>query len=174
MSKALKFIGNLIFILVIFIGIISVFNIVKSKADKNYISGIGSYKYMIVLSGSMSPVFNPYDVIVIKEKMPEEISAGDILSFRKGDIIVSHRVISVEKSNGDYRFKTKGDANNVEDEELVSGKSILGRYVFRIPYIGYLIIKLKGIWGVIAIWILGLYIIFTEVLKVLKKRKNEV
>ncbi len=44
-----------------------------------------------------------------------------------------------DQSGGVFSFKTKGgDANNVEDSELVIGDDLVGKYIFRIPAFGYL------------------------------------
>ena len=66
---------------------------------------------------------------------------------------------------GEYRFfteswkqiKTKGDANEVSDPGAVSYEQYLGKMIFSLPYVGYLIsvFKRRSIWlGTIAVGIL--------------------
>jgi signal peptidase I len=101
----------------------------------------GSEKPLIVLSGSMVPVMMPGDMIVIKSIDPNELKVGDVLAFHppksKPNTLVTHRIISLEE--GDERlFKTRGDANNAEDEFKVSASNAVGKLIFVIPFAGYL------------------------------------
>ncbi|MBQ9318223.1 MAG: signal peptidase I [Bacilli bacterium] len=94
------------------------------------------YKPLVVLSGSMEPTFKTGGIIYYKHALPEEIKVGDIITFRNGDIFVSHRVNSIV----DNLYETKGDANNTPDAIKVKYSDIVGKDAdFCIPYIGYYI-----------------------------------
>ena len=97
------------------------------------------FSLMIVLSGSMEPVMMPGDVVVVAPADPDEIVLGEIVSFWRhtedGDIIVTHRVVGINDSDG--TFVTKGDNNNVADAVMLEKRDIIGRTVFLIPYLGY-------------------------------------
>ena len=64
---------------------------------------------------------------------------------------------------GEYRFfteswkqRTKGDANEVSDPGAVSYEQYLGKMIFSLPYVGYLIsvFKRRSIWlGTITVGI---------------------
>lgn len=102
---------------------------------------VSSAKFFIVLSGSMVPTVHVGDGVLVRYIEPENIKVGDILVFYAGNsnkIIVSHRVIDIYKHNNDINFQTKGD--NVEDKDpfIVKSKNVIGKVIFRIPYIGYL------------------------------------
>ncbi len=93
----------------------------------------------VVYSGSMEPEIPTGAVVFTKEEdfSPKE---GDIITFRVNDAIVTHRVI--ENRNG--ICTTKGDANKTADPVSVEQSQIIGRVVFRLPYLGYVIHFLRA------------------------------
>jgi signal peptidase len=101
----------------------------------------GSEKAFIVLSGSMTPLMLPRDMIIVKSVDPNELTVGDILTFRdpggKPNTYVTHRIIAL-KEDKELIFKTKGDANNAEDNFNVTASKAVGKLVFVIPFAGYL------------------------------------
>lgn len=70
-------------------------------------------------TGSMRPVLNPGDLVLVHQVDPKSIHVGDIISFRRPNEtneIFTHRVHSiVYTSQGQVAFKTKGDANPISD-----------------------------------------------------------
>lgn len=124
----------------------------------------GSEKALIVLSGSMTPLMLPGDVVVAKSVDPNELTVGDILTFRdpggKPNIYVTHRIIAL-KEDKELIFKTKGDANNAEDDFNVTASKAVGKLVFVIPFVGYLpeITKDKNIFSLMVILPASLIII---------------
>ena len=106
----------------------------------------GSEKPMIVLSGSMVPVMLPGDMIVVRSIDSNELAVGDVIAFKdpgdRPNTLITHRIISLEE--GEERiFKTKGDANNAEDDFNVPASKVVGRLIFVIPFVGYLPDALK-------------------------------
>ena len=101
----------------------------------------GSEKAFIVLSGRMTPLMLPRDMIIVKSVDPNELTVGDILTFRdpggKPNTYVTHRIIAL-KEDKELIFKTKGDANNAEDNFNVTASKAVGKLVFVIPFAGYL------------------------------------
>ncbi|MCQ1528643.1 signal peptidase I [Lutispora saccharofermentans] len=113
-----------------------IFSSFKAKSDPKHVPGIGSLKFMYVLTGSMSPAIKPGDMIITKTVKMEELDKGDIITFRaSGNTLVTHRITD---KNPDGSFVTKGDANNVADLDLkANSENIVGKYVFKIPKGGY-------------------------------------
>ncbi|WP_410509850.1 signal peptidase I [Methanosarcina hadiensis] len=101
----------------------------------------GSAKALIVLSGSMTPLMLPGDMITVKSVNPDELEVGDVIAFRdpgsKPDSFVTHRIISIEERD-ERVFRTKGDANEEEDSFKVPASNVVGRLTFVIPFAGYL------------------------------------
>lgn len=163
MKTVFKWFGNIVFAIILIFGVLSVFSFIKAKQNPNTVPSIGPYKFMSVLSGSMSPTFNSYDMIVDKKPTPENLKKGDVITFREDNkTLVTHRIVNIKNENGKIEFKTRGDANNVEDERLVDASQIEGTYLFRIPYGGLVMSKLKGPIGLGIVWLLLMFVIYTE------------
>ncbi len=99
----------------------------------------------LVASGSMRPVIDVGDVIIISKVSPDSIITGDVIQFRtQGDYPVIHRVIGIVETEGSKLFITKGDANNRPDADPVLPGNVVGKAVFTVPKIGWVAIWIKG------------------------------
>jgi len=68
-------------------------------------------------TGSMKPTFDQgSNGIRIKPDSPEQIELGDIVTF--GDESIVHRVVEKGMDEEGYWFITKGDNNQVSDEQI--------------------------------------------------------
>lgn len=104
-----------------------------------------------VQSGSMTPLIPIGSLIVTKEIAPQELSTGDIITFKtRDDIVVSHRIVAIHKNKDVLTFETKGDANNAVDYELVNTPNIQGKMIFHVPHIGVFGAMIQTPWGKIA------------------------
>lgn len=94
-----------------------------------------------VLSGSMEPSYPVGSLIYVKEVDATELRKGDVITFMLNEkTVATHRVVEVlvdEEDSQVLRFKTKGDANDVEDGGLVHYKNVLGSPIFMIPMLGF-------------------------------------
>lgn len=94
-----------------------------------------------VISGSMEPMYPVGSLIYVKEVDPMELQVRDVITFMLNeDIVATHRIVEVIPDENDsdvVRFRTKGDANAVEDSSLVHCKNVIGTPVFTIPLLGY-------------------------------------
>ena len=82
----------------------------------------------------MKPTINPGDMILVKKTDIDKLEKGDIITFNKDNIVATHRI---EEIDGDS-ITTKGDNNNLEDTPI-NKSDVIGRFVFSIPKIGYII-----------------------------------
>lgn len=90
---------------------------------------------LIVLSGSMEPLYTTGSVLYVNEKYTDDIEVGDVITFYiDDDTLVTHRVVEVDSNNRCYI--TKGDANEVQDGTPVSFDDVLGVPIFSIPKFG--------------------------------------
>jgi len=92
------------------------------------------YDLNFVRSESMRPAINMGDLMIAGPVKSGSINPGDILTYELGERLVTHRVLSV---TGDILI-TKGDANEDPDPRPVQLSQVESRYLFRIPYVGYL------------------------------------
>jgi len=96
----------------------------------------------------MEPLIYPGDIILIRQiKSFDEIKAlepGDIIQFRRDNILITHRIIGIEKGeDGQLSFRMKGDNNLVEDIRLVKPDEVRGTLLKVIPKLGYPTLLIK-------------------------------
>jgi signal peptidase len=105
------------------------------------------FRALIVHSGSMAPTIEMGDVAVTRLTRPGSVAAGEVITFRdpsRSQVLVTHRVVSKQRSGDRYSFTTRGDTNNAIERWSIEADGTLGRLVFRVPNIGY------GLWWVTA------------------------
>ena len=120
-SKILKgFTDIIIVLLIIFLGIYFILRI------------MGIAEIYLVKTGSMEDGIHVGDYILIYRK--DEYKIGDIVTYEKGGYHVTHRII---KKNGN-KIVTKGDANNIEDDEI-NVDSIVGKVIYSGGYLNFVI-----------------------------------
>lgn len=125
-------------------------------------------KTYVIISGSMEPEINIGDIVVVKEEK-NNLKVEDIISYRKGQSVITHRISQiVENDNDRVTYKTKGDNNNTEDSEKIESKEIEGKVIKVIPKLGKLSLMLKN--KVIIIFVL--IILYICILKSYKKNKK--
>lgn len=95
---------------------------------------------MVVLSGSMSGTAEDHievgDLIFTTKPDTEALQVGDVVAFKDGNVVVTHRIVAVTADeSGKKQFITKGDANNTEDPAIYPD-SVIGVYRGRIPKLG--------------------------------------
>lgn len=89
----------------------------------------------VVMSGSMEPGIPTGSLVWINENR-RDAAVGDVIAFRLGDIVVTHRVAGVDDGGN---LITKGDANVSADLSPVPSSSVVGTYLLHIPKVGYVV-----------------------------------
>ncbi len=94
---------------------------------------------MTVLTGSMRPTIQPGDMVVDEPIPATEIRIGDIVTFRDPheDRTITHRIRTVEISEGQARVTTRGDANDTVEKWQIPVDGKVGRVAYTVPKIGY-------------------------------------
>lgn len=128
-----------------------------------------------VLSGSMEPTYHVGSLIYVKDVKPEDLEIGDSITYIiNGNTVVTHRIIDITGEDGNIKFHTKGDNNDVADGEPVPAANIIGKPVFTIPLLGYIAYFVQNSPGNIIVFsILGLLLILTFVPDILDKIENK-
>ena len=151
--KILSVIGTILCVILIPILAINVTLIAKSYINTEEVPSVGGWLPLIVLTDSMYPEIHSGDLIICHTEDAENIKEGDIISFfdpaGNGTSIVTHRVTEVTTEDGGLAFRTKGDANNVEDSMLVPADKLVALYRNRIPNMGNVAMFMQTTQGLI-------------------------
>lgn len=135
--KIITVLSVLLCILLIPILIINLVVIIQSFVAPDEVPGFLGHKPLIVLSGSMEPAIYPGDIVVVREVSADSLNIGDVIAYRSGTSVITHRISSISSADGSLQFTTKGDNNNIEDAIAVTGNMLEGKYLFRIAGIGH-------------------------------------
>lgn len=134
----------------------------------------GNVKLLSVLSGSMEPTIHTGSVVIIKPESSYKI--GDVITFGKNtktDIPTTHRIAEMKIVSGEAVYKTKGDANNAEDSTETPQKDIIGKVLFSIPWLGYIVDFVKKPMGLMLVIVIpAVIIVYDELRKIAKEVKK--
>jgi signal peptidase len=133
---------------------------------------------LAVLTGSMEPTIKPGDLIVVEglqsDSAKENLKIGDIISYEpKADdpTLITHRVVAKGSGvSGNYLI-TQGDNNNAQDAPVYM-KQIVGKYLYKLPKLGYLTEWLGGSKRG-AVMILGIALILFAIYRIVFGRKDK-
>lgn len=174
-NKIFKVFKYIIYSILIIVLLINFTIIIKSKTSKDKVPSVFGYKPFIVLSGSMQPNIKIGDLVFVKSSKVENLNVNDIIAFKTNDnTVTTHRIIDIDTTTkGERCFITKGDSNNVKDEELVCKNNLEGKMVKRIPKLGKFINFIQQPLGflimMMTIFIICLFIYLYEDKKINKK-----
>ena len=170
LKRLTALLANTAFILTLVLMAVLVFSLLQSRFTGGPPT-IAGHRLYVVLSGSMSPAFEAGGLVVVRPAEAEEIAVGDIITYwepGEGAKLTTHRVVEVEDENG-LQFITKGDANEVVDQEPVPAENLVGKVVFAIPYAGYVADFAQSPQGLVTLVIIpGILIIVFEARNLLR------
>jgi len=131
--------------------------------------------FYVVASGSMIPVLQVYDVLVVQGHEPfEDIKVGDIIVFNRPsdhNRVIVHRVASIIDDDP-KTIRTKGDANPASipgTDFPITEEEYIGKVAYTIPQVGYVTQLLKPpVNYIIIVIVIGIMVV-----KQMAKNKNE-
>jgi signal peptidase I len=134
-------------------------------------------------TSSMTPLIRPGDLVVDHRLSANEtLKVGQIVGYRYGDMLVTHRIIGV---NYDGTYTIKGDANPLPDPLPVNRSQIRESVLFTVPAAGKALAALTSLPGAIAIallifaggmlfiWLRRRHIVSLQLAKLLEFRRRE-
>lgn len=132
---------------------------------------------LVVLSGSMEPALGTGDVSVVRSIAPLDARPGDIVTFRDpdhADRLITHRVRDMHAQGSDVVFRTRGDVNNASENWQVSSSEEIGRVMYRIPKLGYVLMyaRSKGLFVLMLGGALGLLLVL-ELAAIWRNEEND-
>lgn len=118
----------------------------------------------------MEPTINIGDIVLVKNVNIQDLSEGDIISYRKGESVITHRIDRITVQGNEKIITTKGDNNNTEDDYEITEGNIEGKVEKIIPKVGNISLLLQNK-VVIIVVILVMYIMYSRSTK-RQQRKN--
>lgn len=97
----------------------------------------------VIATGSMKPMIDPGDIILVKKTDQTEIQQGDVVQIKRQNFYIFHRIIDAKEEKDGVKYLTKGDNNTAPDTELVRPEEIKGKVIYVIPKIGWPTLLLK-------------------------------
>ena len=171
MEKLKKVISIILLIILIPILLINGVILINSYIKPNEVPSFLGWKPFIVLSGSMETEIYAGDLAVVKEVDTNTLKKGDIIAFKSGDIVITHRIYDIVQEDGITKYITKGDNNNTEDNGYVLPEQIEGLYQFKISRLGNLAMFVQTHTGMIIC--LSIPCIILILLQIVDSRKNK-
>ena len=134
----------------------------------------GNIDIKIVQSGSMEPSIKTGGLVIIKPF--SEYHIGDVIMFgedTKTKVPTTHRIVADEVRSGVFYYTTKGDANEDPDPQQVKQSEVIGKVLFSIPYLGYVLDFAKKPMGfILLIGVPATLVVFDEVANILRETRK--
>jgi signal peptidase I len=114
-----------------------------------HLNGKGWFR---IISGSMSPLIDINDRVLVRKVSQSEVKLRDIILFKSDDVLITHRVVGKFYNNGQLYFIQKGDRGGLALS--VTAQDVLGKVIAVEKNGQYL--KLDCGWGRMVNTILGI------------------
>lgn len=142
MKKAWTIIGRVVTTLILIFAVcVMIFTVISVNTVGKDADFLG-FKPNIVLSDSMQDTFQVGDLEISKKVDPATLEVGDIVTFKSIDpanygAVVTHKIREITTYEGEPAFITYGTTTGVDDAYPVPFSQVQGKYVFRLPKMGY-------------------------------------
>ena len=168
MKKIISIICIIILLPVLFVNAVILIN---SWTRPNEIPSFFGWKPFIVLSGSMESEIYSGDIVVVKEVNANTLGVGDVIAFKSGDIVITHRIKEIIQEDGITKYITKGDNNNTQDTDYVLQENVEGVYQFKISNLGNLAMFVQTPMGMLVC--LSIPILLLVLVQMIENARNK-
>lgn len=162
-KKAASIVISVVMWIIILVAALFAFTTLATKDDGS-VSNLAGFTPLTVQSESMAPTFDENDLIIIQQCDPSTLQVGDIITFHtiidNQYALNTHRIEAINQVNGVNSYTTKGDNNDLTDQHVIADGDIVGKYVFKIPYMGAVMDFLSSTWGFLIVIVLPMLLFF--------------
>ncbi len=179
-NKAFKIIYGIIKVFIVSFLVIYLLFVMIQRITNN--SSILGYRMFTVATGSMEPVYNINDVILVKEVDSSTLKVGDDIAYLgnrdavKG-LVVTHRIIKIETLDDNKVHYTLKGVNNEYEDPSITEDQILGKVLGKVYVVNFINHVVKNIYGFFFLVFCPLVlVIFLEIADTIieaKVEKNE-
>lgn len=169
-----KIISYTLIVILMIVALFFIIYVVSGKiAEKN--GKNPPFGLYTVISPSMTPNIDVYDVVFVKNTSEEDLKVDDVITFYSsneffGDTPITHRIVEIlDVPNTGTMYRVKGDANESADAEKVIPSNVIGKVIFKIPKLGkvqFFLASKKG-W-LLAILVPAIIIILYDIFKLIR------
>ena len=92
---------------------------------------------LVIATESMTGEINKGDMIIYERYDDQTIKKGQVVVFNKNQNRIVHRVVEIEFVENEYRYYTKGDANESMDMGYITDADIVGLTDMKVSFIGF-------------------------------------
>ena len=131
-------------------------------------------EFRAVLTGSMTPEIPVGSLVVIVPSKAENINVGDDITFvTKGNLVVTHRVVSIDRDKNE--FTTWGIANGPDAiDGPNSYENIIGVVKLKFPVLGFIFSWLSTTKGKVAcIAAIVVFYLLSNIIDILLKDRKD-
>lgn len=167
-----KILGLILILMILYNVINTVYGIFNKKLELQ----IGETKIYVAEDKTMLPTIKPNDLILAKQCTPEDLNLEDIIIFDENGIIKVQRITKIQGLGEKSNYTTKGDNNYYNNNVIIKYEQIKGKFVKRIPLLGFIIKILESkVTTIFIVIILILLFLFNRDMKMksIKRRKNK-
>lgn len=131
-----------------------------------------AFRTFVIQSGSMEPSIMTGDIVVVKSQ--ENYQPTEVITFLDtSNRVVTHRILEVAKQSDDLLYKTKGDANQSADPDLIPRKNIVGKVNLVVPKLGFAVAFAQSRYGILLFIVVPVVlIIYDELRKIFAEVKK--
>ena len=179
-NKAFKIIYGIIKTFIVSFLVIYLLFVIIQRVTNN--SSIFGYRMFTVATGSMEPVYEVNDVILVKDTDPSTLKVGDDIAYLgnrdavKG-LVVTHRIIRIETLDDNKVHYTLKGVNNKYEDPSITEDQILGKVLGKVYVVNFINHVVKNIYGFFFLVFCPLVlVIFLEIADTIieaKVEKNE-
>lgn len=153
MRKLLRVLSGVLTAVIAALLVCECYVLLARKVTGNPQPTVFGFSTAVVLSGSMEPAIHVDDLIITRARGAYEV--GDIITYRSGSSLTTHRVVEVLP--GGYR--TRGDANNTPDMDIVPPEAVVGKVVGTVRGFGAVVRALRSPLGMLCLLTVGVLLI---------------
>ena len=167
-----KILGLILILMILYNVINTVYGIFNKKLELQ----IGETKIYVAEDKTMLPTIKPNDLILAKQCTPEDLNLEDIIIFDENGIIKVQRITKIQGLGEKSNYTTKGDNNYYNNNVIIKYEQIKGKFVKRIPLLGFIIKILESkVTTIFIVIILILLFLFNRDMKMksIKRRENK-
>ncbi len=149
-NKVFKIVYGIIkYFVIAFLVIYLLFVIVQRFTNNSSILG---YRMFTIATGSMEPVYNINDVILVKDISPSTLKVGDDIAYLGNrdavdGLVVTHRIIRIETFEDNKVHYTLKGVNNENEDPSITEDQILGKVVGKVYIVNFINHVVKNIYG---------------------------